>query len=160
MKADRRREIFTSLEASGDILPVRVEGIKTLFFLRAEDDALMGEVLAGSLDRKPRLEFLAPLDPLLWDKALVAALWDFSYSWEIYTPAEKRKYGAYTLPVLWGERFIGRIEAAADRREGILRVKKIWPEPGVRLTKRIQSAMDRRLARFAEFNDCTSAELP
>ncbi len=160
MKAERRREIFASLEASGDILPVRVEGIKTLFFLRAEDDALMGEVLAGSLDRKPRLEFLAPLDPLLWDKALVAALWDFSYSWEIYTPAEKRKYGAYTLPVLWGERFIGRIEAAADRREGILRVKKIWPEPGVRLTKRIQSAMDRRLARFAEFNDCTSAELP
>ena len=119
----------------------------------------MGEVLAGSLDRKPRMEFLAPLDPLLWDKALIAALWVFSYSWEIYTPAEKRKYGAYTLPILWGEHFIGRIEAAADRREKVLRVKKIWLEPGVRPTKRIQSALDRRLIRFAEFNDCGSVEL-
>ena len=146
-------------QASGAILPIRVEGIKTLFYYRAEDAPLMGEVLAGSLDRKPRLEFLAPLDPLLWDKALVAALWDFSYSWEIYTPVEKRKYGAYALPILWGERFIGRIDAAADRRDKVLRVKKIWLEPGVRPTKRIQSALNRSLIRFAKFNDCASVEL-
>ena len=159
MKAERRRGIFSALEASGAILPILVKEIKTPFYYRAEDATLMGEVLAGRLDRKPRLEFLAPLDPLLWDKALVAALWDFSYSWEIYTPAEKRKYGAYALPILWGERFIGRIDAAADRRDKVLRVKKIWLEPGVRPTKRIQSALERSLKRFAKFNDCTSVEL-
>lgn len=159
MKAEQRREIISSLEASGAILPARVEGIKTLFYYRAEDDALLGEVLAGRLDRKSRMEFLAPLDPLLWDKALIAAVWGFSYSWEIYTPAEKRKYGAYTLPILWGENFIGRIDAVADRRDKVLRVKKIWLEPGVRLTKKMQSALDRSLTRFAEFNDCTSVEL-
>lgn len=160
MKSEQRREIFTSLEASGAILPVRVEGIKTLFYCRAEDDTLMEEVLAGSLDRKPRLEFLAPLDAMLWDKALIAALWGFSYSWEIYTPAERRKYGAYTLPILWGENFIGRIEAAADHRDKILRVKNIWHEPGVHMTKRIERALDRSLSRFAKFNDCTTVELP
>ena len=158
MKAEQRREAFSSLEASGAIRPVRIEGIKTLFYYRAEDDSLMRDVREERVDRKPRLAFLAPLDPLLWDKALIAALWDFSYSWEIYTPADKRKYGAYTLPILWGERFIGRIEAVADHRDQILRVTNIWFEPGIRMTKRIQSALDRSLIRFAGFNDCTAVE--
>ena len=105
------------------------------------------------------MEFLAPLDPLLWDKALVAALWDFRYSWEIYTPADKRKYGSYTLPILWGRDFIGRIETAADQKTGTLRVKNVWLEPGVRQTKKLQLALDRTLRRFAAFNDCKTVEL-
>ena len=160
MNADQRRQAFSALEASGAILPIRIEGSRTLFYYRAEDEALMQEVLAGRLDRKPRLEFLAPLDPLLWDKALIAALWDFSYAWEIYTPADKRKYGAYTLPILWGENFIGRIDMAADHRDRVLRVRKIWYEPGVRRTKTIGNALDRSLNRFARFNECTTVELP
>ena len=159
VKADQRREVFSALEASGTILPIRVEGIKTLFYYRSEDDPLMQDVLAGRVDRKPRLEFLAPLDPLLWDKAMIAALWDFRYSWEIYTPADRRKYGYYTLPILWGERFIGRIEAAADHKGRTLRVKNLWFEPGIRPTRKMQAAIDRALTRFAGFNDCTTVEL-
>ncbi len=158
LKADQRREVFSALEASGAILPVRVEGLKTLFYYRAEDDALMQDVRAEKVDRKPRLEFLAPLDPLLWDKAMIAALWDFHYSWEIYTPADKRKYGYYTLPILWGEKMIGRIESAADHRDRTLRVKHIWFEPDVKPTKTIRDAIDRALTRFSRFNDCTSVE--
>ena len=160
MNADQRRQAFSALEASGAILPIRIEGNRTLFYYREEDETLMREVLSGSLDRKPRLEFLAPLDPLLWDKAMIAALWDFSYAWEIYTPADKRKYGAYTLPILWGENFIGRIDMTADHRDRVLRVRKIWYEPGVRLTKTIGNALDRSLVRFARFNECTTVELP
>ena len=119
----------------------------------------MRAVLAGTTDNKARMEFLAPLDPLLWDKAMLAALWDFRYSWEIYTPASKRKYGYYTLPVLWGSDFIGRIEAVADQKEDTLRVKNIWLEPGVRQTGKLQLAFDRTLRRFARFNDCTRVEL-
>ena len=118
----------------------------------------MQAVLAGTLDQKARMEFLAPLDPLFWDKALVAALWDFRYSWEIYTPAGKRKYGYYTLPVLWGSSFIGRIETVADRKNDTLRVKNIWLEPGVRQTKKLQNALDRTLRRFSGFNDCSTIE--
>ncbi len=159
MKADQRRQAFSALEAAGAILPVPVEGIKTQFYYRSEDDPLMQDVLAERVDRKPRLEFLAPLDPLLWDKAMIAALWDFRYSWEIYTPASKRKYGYYTLPVLWGERFIGRIEAVADYKDSTLRVKSIWFESGIRLTKTIQASIDRALTRFSRFNDCTTVEI-
>ena len=159
--AETRRRIFSQLDEAGEILPARVEGIKPGFWYRAEDDALMQSVRAGAADAKPRMEFLAPLDPMLWDKPLIAALWGFQYSWEIYTPAEKRKYGYYTLPILWGERFIGRIEAAADRKTGALWVKNIWYEPGVRQTKKLQVALRRTVRRFAAFNDCsTVAGLP
>ncbi len=159
LKADQRRQAFSALEESGAILPVHIEGIKTLFYYRAEDDPILQDVIAERIDRKPRMEFLAPLDPMLWDKAMIAVLWDFRYSWEIYTPADKRKYGCYTLPILWGERFIGRIEAAADEKSRTLRVKNIWFEPGVRPTKKLQAAMDRCLSRFSEFNNCTTVEI-
>ncbi|MBQ9910146.1 MAG: YcaQ family DNA glycosylase [Lachnospiraceae bacterium] len=158
MNAEERRRTIARLEGSGAILPARVEGIKALFYYRAEDDVLMKEVLSQNLGFKKRLEFLAPLDPLLWDKAMIASLFDFSYSWEIYTTKEKRKYGYYTLPILRGESFIGRIEAAADRKRGVLTVKNIWLEPGVRMTKKLQDLIGRTLKRFSSFNGCTAVE--
>lgn len=154
LKSDRRKAVFSALEARGTILPARVEGIKTVFYYQAKDDPLMQAALSGTLDKKARMEFLAPLDPLLWDKSLVAALWDFHYTWEIYTPAVNRKYGHYTLPILWGTYFIGRIEAVADYRNNTLCVKNIWLEPGIRQTKKLQDTLDRTLRRFARFNEC------
>ena len=159
LDAERRRQAFAGLEAAGAILPAAVEGIKTPFYFLSEDEPLMRAVLAGTHDKKPRMEFIAPLDPMLWDKDMVAAIWDYRYSWEIYTPADKRKYGYYTLPILWGERFIGRIVTSVDRKNAVLLVKNVWLEPGVRSTKKLQSALDRTLARFAAFNDCTSVEV-
>ncbi len=158
LKADRRKAVFSALESRGPILPARVEGIKAIFYYRAEDEPLMRAVFDGTLDKKARMEFLAPLDPLLWDKALVAALWDFRYSWEIYTPADKRNYGFYTLPVLWGSQFIGRIEAVADHKNDTLRVKNIWLEPGVRKTEKLLRSLDRAIRRFSDFNQCTAVE--
>jgi uncharacterized protein YcaQ len=158
MNAERRKAALSRLEASGEILPVRVEGIKPLFYYQREDASLMEAVLAGTVDRKPRMEFLAPLDPMLWDKAIVEALWNFRYSWEIYTPADKRKYGYYTLPVLWGENFIGRIETVADRKNGTLLVKRIWLEDGIRKTKKLQNTLESTIRRFARFNDCADIQ--
>ena len=158
LNADQRKSVFSDLESRGAILPAQVEGIKPVFYFRAEDEPLMQAVSAGTLDQRPRMEFLAPLDPLLWDKSLVAALWDFRYSWEIYTPADKRNYGYYTLPILWGSDFIGRIEAVADPKNDMLRVRNIWLEPGVRQTKKLQLALERTLRRFSRFNDCSGVE--
>ena len=157
--AEQRKSVFSALEERGEIQPAVVEGIKTRFYYRAEDEPLMQAVLAGTIDKKARMEFLAPLDPLLWDKTLVAALWGFRYSWEIYTPVSRRQYGYYTLPVLWGCDFIGRIEATSDQKSSTLRVKNFWLEPGVRQTKKLQLSLDRTLRRFASFNDCTTVEL-
>lgn len=158
LNAERRRLAFSRLEAEGAIMPAEVEGIKTPFYYLAEDEPMMNEVVGGTADLKPRMEIVAPLDPMLWDKELVAALWGFRYSWEIYVPAEKRRYAYYNLPILWGEAFVGRIEAAADRKAGVLRVKNVWLEPGVRGTKKLRTALDRTIRRFAAFNECEAAE--
>ena len=154
LKVELRKKIFSELSADKKIASVMVEGIKAPFYYRIEDETLMQEILAGRADLKPRMSLIAPLDPLLWDKALILALWDFRYSWEIYTPAVKRKYGYYTLPILYGDRFVGRIEAIPDRKEGVLQVKGLWWEPGIRRTKTMNAALEKTLRGFAKFNDC------
>ncbi len=154
LNVEKRKRVLASLAGADRIRPVLVEGLKPLFYYRSEDDAILQSILEGQADLKPRMSLIAPLDPLLWDKALILSLWDFRYSWEIYTPAEKRRYGYYTLPMLYGDRFVGRLEAVPDRREHVLRVKGLWWEPGVRQTKKLSTALERTLRNFAAFNKC------
>ena len=158
INAEQRRKILTDLESEGKIRAVKVEGIKAPFYYLATDERLMKEVLNKETDLKERMSFIAPLDPLMWDKTLIASLWDFKYSWEIYTPADKRRYGYYTLPILYGDRFVGRIDTAADRKEKILRVKGLWWEEKIRQTKKLKKKLDKTLRDFARFNDCNEIE--
>jgi hypothetical protein len=92
---------------------------------------------------------------MLWDRPLIEALWDYRYSWEIYTPASKRKYGYYVLPMLWGDRFIGRVEPKIDKAAQTLAVSRIWLEPGIRETKKLSGMIDRAGERLAVFNGCS-----
>ena len=155
MNTEERNRAFAELEESGRICEVRTEGIRFPLYLLKEDLPLLESVLDDTADRKPRLEFLAPLDPMLWDRKLIEALWDFQYSWEIYTPREKRRYGYYVLPVLYGEKLIGRMEAVAERKTQSLEVRHIWYEEGVRQTAKLRTAMEGAVKRLAAFNDST-----
>lgn len=159
INAEKRKMILESLTAQGKICSVAVQGIKQTFYYRSEDDPLMGSIVDGSADLKPRMSFIAPLDPLMWDKSLILALWDYQYSWEIYTPADKRKYGYYTLPILSGDRFVGRIEAVPNHKEKVLMVKGLWWEPGIRQTKKLNKELKKTLIRFAGFNDCDGVSI-
>ena len=123
-------------------------------YMLTEDMPLLEAVQKDEADRKPRLEFLAPLDPMLWDRKLIEAVWGFQYSWEIYTPAVKRRYGYYVLPMVWGEELAGRIEAVADTKAGCLTVRNIWFEPETRQTKALNRALDGAIRRLARFNGC------
>ena len=137
---------------------MRVEGLRFPLYLLSGDLPLMESVIAGQADQAARLEFLAPLDPMLWDRKLVEALWDYRYSWEIYTPAAKRKYGYYVLPMLYGDRLIGRIEPKADKKTKTLTVRNIWFEPDVRQTKKLSGLIGKAVQRLAKFNDCDEYE--
>ena len=154
MTADQRDEAFEKLETDDVIRKTAVEGIRFPLYFLTEDLPLAEAVLADAVDRKPRLEFLAPLDPMLWDRKLIEAVWDYRYSWEIYTPAQKRKFGYYVLPMVYGEKMAGRIEAAADRKAETLVIKNLWYEPGIRQTKKLNAAVDAAIRRLAKFNDC------
>ena len=76
------------------------------------------------------MAFLAPLDPFVWDRDFLRALYDFDYVWEVYVPAARRRWGYYVLPMLFGDRLVGRIEPRFDRRAGTLRVLDLWWEDG------------------------------
>jgi uncharacterized protein YcaQ len=78
----------------------------------------------------PRTTFLSPFDRLIHNRDRAEALWSFYYRLEMYVPAAKREYGYYVLPILHGDRLVGRIEPVFDRREKVLRVKGLWWEPG------------------------------
>ena len=155
MTTEQRNLAFEQMEAAGTVTPVQVEGIRFPLYMHSSDALLLEAVLKNEIDTKARLEFLAPLDPMLWDRKLIESIWDYQYSWEIYTPAAKRKYGYYVLPMLYGQNFIGRIEAAADRKTGTLEVRNIWFEPNVRQTKKLAGMLDAGIRRLAKFNDCT-----
>ena len=154
MAAEERDAAFARLEKAGRITPVRVEGLRFPLYVLNTDLPLLESVRSGQADCKARLEFLAPLDPMLWDRKLIEALFGFQYSWEIYTPASKRKYGYYVLPVLYGDRLVERIEPKTDRKANSLTVQNIWFEPGVRQTKTLSGMIDKAVCRLARFNGC------
>ena len=153
LTADIRNKIFTALLEEGQITEVTVEGLKSKLYFCTKDMPLIERVLENS-KFKPRCEFIAPLDPFLWDKPLIKTLFGFEYTWEIYTPPDKRKYGVYVLPILYGDSFIGRVEPVRDRKTDTLVVKNIWYEDDVRQTKKLDALMTTRLKKFAVFNDC------
>ena len=91
----------------------------------------MLDLAAGVDDAPPAATFIGPLDNLIWDRDLIRWLFDFDYTWEVYKPAAQRKYGHYVLPVLYGDRFIARVEPIFDRKARVLTVVNWWWEVGV-----------------------------
>jgi uncharacterized protein len=97
---------------------VSIEGCPPLYFLKA--DAPLFEEGGPPVDPEPLL--LAPLDPMIYDRKVTQGLWDFDYTWEVYTPPAKRKRGYYALPLLAGTELVGHVDPKADRERGKLRV--------------------------------------
>ncbi len=149
-----RNEAFTRLIDRRLIMPLKVEGINEPLYCLTSDTGLLEEILQGP-EYKERTELIAPLDSLMWDRKLIKALFGFSYKWEIYTPREQRKYGHYVLPILTGEKFIGRTELICDRKHKSLIVNNVWLEDGVKNTKLIAGKLERCFKRFAKFNGCS-----
>ncbi|MDQ2091727.1 winged helix-turn-helix domain-containing protein [Marimonas arenosa] len=96
-----------------------------------------------------RLRILNPFDPVIRDRARLSRLFGFDYRVEMFVPAAKRRWGYYIYPLLEGDRFVGRIEARADRTSGVLVHDMTWVEPGVRWTPARQGKLDAELARIA-----------
>jgi hypothetical protein len=103
----------------GTAVPCRVDGLKG-------DWVADAAALGGPF--RPRTMLLSPFDRLIHDRKRSEALFGFSYSLEIYVPPAKRRYGYYVLPILHGDRLIGRIDSSYDRNERVYEVRKVFAE--------------------------------
>jgi uncharacterized protein YcaQ len=113
-----------SLRADGVAVPVEIDGLPGEWLAHA--DAL-AELDAGIW--QPRTTLLGPFDPLVADRERAESLFDFRYRFELYLPATRREFGPYVLPILHGDRLIGRIDPVMDRKAGVLQVNAVYAEP-------------------------------
>ena len=142
-----KREDFAVLGADA-FVPVAVEGCARPWYVLTEDAAALSE--AESLPVSSDVNLLAPLDPLVYDRERTRAVFDFDYTWEVYTPLAKRRWGYYALPILWGDRLAGRVDPKMDRKTKTLTLHSLWLEPWVDAEK-IAGALGVRLAAYARF---------
>ena len=125
------RAAIMRLSEKGWLIPVTVAELpRQQFFVRWVDMPAL-EAAARSYRGKHGAALIAPLDNLMWDLNLVEMLFDFRYAWEVYKPAETRDFGYYVLPVLYGDRFVARMDPAFDRATRVFSVKNWWWETGV-----------------------------
>lgn len=120
----------------------RPDGIRKMDMTGTGDAAEVAEAIAEGGAALP-VHLLAPLDPLIYDRVVTSKLWGFDYTWEVYTPPQKRVRGYYALPLLSGHELVGHIDPKADREARRLRVM-------ARRVQRGHSATD-AVKRLAEF---------
>jgi uncharacterized protein YcaQ len=121
-----RNELREDLVELGALVPIDVEGVRGKRLVLAEELA----PLQAPPEPTRSVAFIAPFDSLLWDTALLSSLFDFDYVWEgFFTPA-KRRWGYYVLPIVFGDRFVGRIEPRIDRDRARVEVLNVWWEDG------------------------------
>jgi len=155
LSAKDRRETMDRFVKAGEIIPVEVEGLKQPYYiLSADRERLIAhreEALTESdmgNEAEP-ISFLPPLDNLLWSRKRLEDLFGFVYRWEIYTPVDKRQYGYYAMPILAGDRLIGRMDPRLDKKKKHLSVQLLQVDPGIGFTERLSQAINKELESFA-----------
>ena len=165
-----RGELLDELVGSGTLVPVAIEGVRGDRFVLAEETGMLEEAARGVANERvgpdttsaPGVAFLAPLDPFVWDREFLRSLYDFDYVWEVYVPAAKRRWGYYVLPLLFGDRLVGRIEPRFDRRAERLQIIDLWWEDGFdpMTAEGFIAALVEALEALARFGDVKRVALP
>jgi uncharacterized protein YcaQ len=120
--------------------PAVVEGVKGEWRV---DPVYLGQPFSG------RAALLSPIDRLVCDRARILELFDFDYQLEMYKPVAKRRWGYYALPILYGDRLVGKLDATADRKTGMLRVNAVHQD--VTFSKAMAAAVEQEIADLADW---------
>lgn len=127
------------------------------WYVRTSDLPAQDEAQAGW---EPRTTLLSPFDNLIRDRARTEFLFGFRFRLEIYVPKDKREFGFFVMPILHGDRLVGRVDPLMDRSRGVLKVNAVHLEPGVRTTKGLGRSVARALRALGAFLGAGSVEPP
>ena len=152
-RSDKRSTLETvrALAQEGALLTVEVEGWKERGLVHPTNAQLLKRARAGTL-RAELTTLLSPFDPLVWDRARARVMFDFDYRLECYTPAPKRLYGYFTLPILRKGALVGRLDAKAHRQDAIFEVKSLYLEDGVRADDELAQDLAAAIAECAAWH--------
>lgn len=139
------------LVQGGDLQTVQVEGWDVPGYFHADQESAIEAAADGQIPVS-KTTLLSPFDPLVWDRGRALDLFGFDYKIEVYTPAPRRKYGYFTLPILYNNRLIGRLDPKAHRKEGIFEVKALHLEPGVIVDDALVAELKATLQACAEWH--------
>jgi uncharacterized protein YcaQ len=121
-----RQQILDEYIADGLVTCIEVEDISEKFYVKSSDVYIFD---LNNWVTPKSVRFIAPLDNLMWDRDMLFKLFDFKYTWEVYIPVSKRKYGYYVIPVLFGNRFIARFEP--EKSQSHIKIKNWWWEKDI-----------------------------
>jgi uncharacterized protein YcaQ len=143
--------ITQALADEGLLFRVEVAGWEEAAYVHPDNRKLVEQAANNSLE--PKLTtLLSPFDPLVWDRARAREMFGFDYRLECYTPAPKRCYGYFTLPILHRGKLIGRLDPKAHRKEGLFEVKSLHLEPGVVINDELIDGVVSALREFAAWH--------
>jgi len=142
----------------GELVPVEIEGVSGKRYVVRDDVKL----LEAPPEPPPSVAFLPPYDALVWDRKLLASLFDFDYAWELYVPPHKRRWGWYVLPIVFRDRLVGRIEPRIDAADRVVKVLATWWEDGFepRRTEGFVDAMRDALGAYLLFAKANRIDWP
>ncbi len=156
-----------AMAAAGQVMPVELEGdSKSLHYCLAEDFSLLERLQAGQLPESwqpletttaQEVTFLAPLE-IVSARRRAMSLFDFDYLWEVYKPQEQRRWGYYTLPILYGDRLVARLDPKVERSSRTLVVKGFWLEPDQCMDEAFTSALAAGLKRLMRLGEAEGIE--
>jgi uncharacterized protein YcaQ len=150
--------LVKSLAEQGALLQIAVEGWEEAAYIHSDDAGLAEAAASGALT--PELTtLLSPFDPLVWDRARALEMFGFDYRIECYTPAPKRRYGYFTLPILQRGALIGRLDPKAHRKEKRFEVKALHLEPGVPITDELVADVAGALRECAAWHGTPEVDL-
>lgn len=141
-----------ALAREGGLLRIEVAGWKEPAYAHPDNAALIDRAAGGRI--RPRYTtLLSPFDPLIWDRRRALTTFGFDYRLECYTPAPKRVYGYFTLPILHRGRLIGRLDPKAHRAEGRMEIRSLHLEDGIEPSEDLAGALATSLRAFASWHE-------
>jgi len=152
------KRVLRQMAGDGELVTVEIDGQPSLQYY-ALPHTLYDLETAPTVSPEKRVYILSPFDNLIIQRDRLSRLFDFDYRLECYVPEAKRKYGYFVLPLLWGTRFVGRIDAKAERKTGTLLIKRLDFETGFDAGEGFLRAFAEALTAFARFNRCTVIKL-
>jgi len=154
------RKIMEEQKASGAFVQVQIEGGRETYLALAEDVPALESLEKGKVPKgwNPKdsttleeVTFLSSLD-IVSARGRAKKLFDFDYKWEVYVPAEKRRWGYYVLPILYGDDLVARLDPKLDRTTMTLEIKGFWYEEDAPVKDAdFANALAKGLVRFAKF---------